>query len=166
MTTQNEALRARSGSADSADPLVDFLYHLLRDHVPAGVVEDLMQNHVFPDKHPGAQVSEFCNGYIANYAKDVAGRLLGPRRVPSERIDTREFCPTELEELREAVNRQGLGTKLLLIRPEFLPTFLRNPDPAFIRETDRFVLSGGVVGYWHGIPVVQSAELMSTWFVA
>lgn len=67
----NAALRERSGSVDSSDPLVSFLYILLRDHVPAGVVEGIMQGHVeVPEKD-----TEFCNGFIARYAKDVAARL-------------------------------------------------------------------------------------------
>jgi hypothetical protein len=75
MTTQNEALRARSGSVDSPDPLVDFIYLLLRDHLPAGAVESIIQTHVFPEKRKDDCVSEFCNGYIARYAQDIADRL-------------------------------------------------------------------------------------------
>lgn len=74
MEPQNAALRERSGSVDAADPLVDFFYHLLRDHLPAGEVEGIMQKHVFPNGD-GWGKSQFCNGFIANYAKDLAQRL-------------------------------------------------------------------------------------------
>ena len=65
------ALRGRSGSVDSTDPLVSFLYILLRDHLPAGSVEAIMQQHVEAE----SQQTQFTNGYIASYAKDLATRL-------------------------------------------------------------------------------------------
>jgi hypothetical protein len=70
----NTALRERSGSVNSSDPLVSFLYILMRDHIPAGVVEGIMQHHV---DAPEGTLSELCNGYLASYAKDVAARLHG-----------------------------------------------------------------------------------------
>lgn len=71
LSPANAALRERSGEVNSQDPLVSFLYILLRDHVPAGVVEGIMQNHV-----EVAEINtEFCNGFIARYARDVAARL-------------------------------------------------------------------------------------------
>jgi len=66
----NAALRDRSGCINSSDPLVSFLYILMRDHVTPGSVEDILQNHV-----EGEDESEFCNGYLASYAKDIANRL-------------------------------------------------------------------------------------------
>ena len=62
------ALRERSGSVRSDDPLVSFLYQLMRDHVAVGVVEGLMGD---AEKQP----SVFTNGWLANYAKDLAERL-------------------------------------------------------------------------------------------
>lgn len=67
---ENMELRERSGKVNSNDPLVSFLYILLRDHLPAGVVEGIVRNHVNLDPE-----TEFCNGYIAKYAKDLAERL-------------------------------------------------------------------------------------------
>lgn len=69
----NEALRKRSGSVCSTDPLVSFLYILMRDHVPAGVVEGIVRDHAVPAQESGGTV--FTNGYLAFYAKDVADRL-------------------------------------------------------------------------------------------
>lgn len=81
MTPNNTALRQRSGSVNSADPLVDFVYHLLRDHLPAGDVEKIMVERVFPEMRQGDTVSQFCNGYLANYAKDIADRLKPPTHL-------------------------------------------------------------------------------------
>jgi len=65
-------LRKRSGNVDSDDPLVAFLYGLLRDHLPAGKVEEIMQQHVGTRPR---QVSQYTNGWVANYAQDIANRL-------------------------------------------------------------------------------------------
>ena len=76
--SQNDDLRDRSGEVDTEDPLVVFLYHLLRDHLPAGDVEGIMQKHVFPlpvREDEGFPRCRFSNGFIAKYAKDVAQRL-------------------------------------------------------------------------------------------
>jgi len=67
--TYMEEIRERSGEVNSEDPLVSFLYILMRDHLPTGVVEGIMKDHV-PD-----QVVKFTNGWLANYAKDIAERL-------------------------------------------------------------------------------------------
>jgi hypothetical protein len=61
-------LRERSGSFDSNDMLVSFLYELMRDHVTPGQVEAIMLN-VKPTE------CQFTNGYLARYAADVAERL-------------------------------------------------------------------------------------------
>jgi hypothetical protein len=62
------ALRERSGQVRSDDPLVSFLYQLMRDHLASGVVEGLMGD---AEKQPIL----FTNGWLANYAKDIAERL-------------------------------------------------------------------------------------------
>lgn len=74
-------MRLRSGSVNSDDPLVDFLYILLRDHLPAGTVEEIMLNHVNKEE------SQYTNGWLANYALDIATRLKGhlpTRAVPPD----------------------------------------------------------------------------------
>lgn len=63
-------LLVRSGRVDSKDPLVCFLYTLMRDHVTPGVVEEIMLNHM-----PADQTVEYSNGYLARYAEDVAVRI-------------------------------------------------------------------------------------------
>lgn len=63
----NQALFERSGQVTSTDPLVSFLYDLLRDELPAGAVERLVQEAAVP--------VTMTNGYLARYAEDLAARL-------------------------------------------------------------------------------------------
>lgn len=62
-------IRERSGSVNSDDPLVAFLYLLIRDHVHPGDIEDLMK------KITKDETCEFSNGWLAEYARDIASRL-------------------------------------------------------------------------------------------
>jgi hypothetical protein len=74
MKDQIEKLREESGREESTDPLISFLYELMRDHVPCGVVEGLMTNC-------DNSRCIFTNGYLARYAKNVAKRLRGNKEV-------------------------------------------------------------------------------------
>ena len=56
----------------SDDPLVGFLYILLRDHLPFGTVEGIVEDHVEPAR---GLVSKYTNGYAAKHAMDLAARL-------------------------------------------------------------------------------------------
>lgn len=49
---------------------IDFLYTLARDHLPTGVIEDIMYNFVDTEE------SSYCNDFIEGYARDLARRLL------------------------------------------------------------------------------------------
>jgi hypothetical protein len=69
---QMNALAARSGNRNTTDPLVSFLYVLLRDHVPAGVVEVLVMEASKTDVNCADTLS---NGWLALYAEDVVERL-------------------------------------------------------------------------------------------
>jgi hypothetical protein len=66
-------LRTRSGSVKSSSPLVSFLYTLMRDHLTPGEVEAILQEEV--ETYAGKEV-EYSNGWLANYAKDIAQRLV------------------------------------------------------------------------------------------
>lgn len=55
------------------DPLVTFLYELMRNHVVPGTVERIVQEDQFHLEEKG-EIS-LSNGYLAQYAKDVAERL-------------------------------------------------------------------------------------------
>ncbi len=65
----NKGLKERSGEIVSDDPLVAFVYLLLRDHLTAGDVEELMKACEEGDGF------EFTNGFVAGHAIDVARRL-------------------------------------------------------------------------------------------
>ena len=62
-------IRRRSGEVDSNDPLVAFLYLLMRDHVLPGDVEGVLKQ-VTPSNG-----YRFCNGWLASHAADIARRL-------------------------------------------------------------------------------------------
>lgn len=62
-------LRERSGSINIDSRLVSFLYELMRDHLPAGVVEEI----VLASEDESAVT--YTNGWLAKYAEDLALRL-------------------------------------------------------------------------------------------
>lgn len=68
----SKKMRERSGEVDSDSLLVRFLYILMRDHVTAGVVESIMDDHV----ENGETLALFSNGWLASNAIDLADRLL------------------------------------------------------------------------------------------
>lgn len=93
-----EALRRRSGNVYTRNPLVVFLYDLMRDYVLPGDIESIMMAlapdggvvdfmrevsaFLEPDAlqnllqaTAGEKTVIFCNGYLAQYAVDVAKRL-------------------------------------------------------------------------------------------
>lgn len=76
-----QELRERSGEFDSSDPLVSFLYELMRDRLPAGVVEQIV------NQSPPMRI-QFTNGYLARYAQDIADRL---RANPKMTFDSDEM---------------------------------------------------------------------------
>ena len=67
--TKNIEQRQRSGSFNSSDKLTCLLYLLMRDHLPAGIVEELVRS-VEDEK-----VNQFTNGWLALYAQDLKNRL-------------------------------------------------------------------------------------------
>lgn len=69
--SENEALSVRSGNVQSPDRLVSFLYELMRDHLTPGRVETMVRDSQCSQEDP----TFFTNGYLANYAMDLAARL-------------------------------------------------------------------------------------------
>lgn len=59
----------------SPGPLVDFLYCLLRDHLPVGVVEALVRDS------ENCHAVEYTNKHLEAYAREVTDRLLAQRPV-------------------------------------------------------------------------------------
>lgn len=67
----NEGLRVRSGNVVSGNRLAAFLYDLMRDQVPPGVIEEIVRK--LPK--PGQDVV-YTNGWLASYCEDVAKRII------------------------------------------------------------------------------------------
>lgn len=65
----NLEMRAASGRIDDDRPLVAFLYCLVRDHIPSGQLDQLI------DDVQRADVHQFTNGWLAEWAKYTADRL-------------------------------------------------------------------------------------------
>jgi hypothetical protein len=72
-------LRELSGSVQSNDAVICFLYLLARDHLPTGVIEQLLIDAKSATAdHDGAL---YTNGYLAQYAAYVAQQLSTPAGV-------------------------------------------------------------------------------------
>lgn len=78
----NKGTRERSGEVTSNDPMVAFLYVLMRDHLPPGVVAELVNSS--QPEHRDVLVDDgqhlmtcfaFTNGWLARYAEDLVDRL-------------------------------------------------------------------------------------------
>lgn len=85
-TVPDQELFERSGKVVGRSPLVSFLYDLMRDHLPPGVVERLVREAtlVGAETPHGHWATTYTNGWLAEYAKDLATRLQGgPIDVPS-----------------------------------------------------------------------------------
>lgn len=71
----DDELRTITGRVTDDRPLCGFLYDLLRDHLPAGVVETLVRASEDIGKD---NPCTFTNGHLADYAKLLADRLQSP----------------------------------------------------------------------------------------
>lgn len=69
-----EDLREASGTVTYSDPLTTFLYLLMRNDLPAGVVEKLVIEAV-----DSAEESTFTNGWLAHYAHNLSEELKNAR---------------------------------------------------------------------------------------
>lgn len=70
----NEELRTASGTFTSDDPLVGFLYDLMRDNVTPGQVQSLITRI----KGQPTKNAVFSNGWLAQYAEYLAEQLRPP----------------------------------------------------------------------------------------
>ena len=70
---RNLDLRDASGHQSSDSPLVAFLYDLMRDHLPVGVVHSL----VIDNLQPGVTI--YTNGFLQQYAVYLAEKLTAPK---------------------------------------------------------------------------------------
>lgn len=55
--------------------MVSFLYILMRDHLPAGVVEGIVCG--WEQRRPGVYEAAFSNDWLAAYAVELEARLQG-----------------------------------------------------------------------------------------
>lgn len=69
LPSSNTKLREASGSVDLDSKFVSFLYSLMRDHLPCGAVEQLVNDSLY--EHGTA----YTNGFLAQYAQHLAERL-------------------------------------------------------------------------------------------
>lgn len=72
----NRRMRKVSGEVDDSRPLVAFLYELARDEVTTGALEERIDRLVTTRKTMG-NTYQFTNGWLAQWAQDVADRLTG-----------------------------------------------------------------------------------------
>jgi len=67
---RNSRLRSDSGNIDYSDTLTSFIYSLLRDHIPAGILESIVRGVI---NEP--EVRMYSNGFLAKYANNLADEL-------------------------------------------------------------------------------------------
>lgn len=75
-------MRQRSGSINSTDPFVVFVYLLLRDHLTEGDIECVMADVALFDGE-----AAFSNGWSAQYAMDVVERIRVAGQKKEEEIE-------------------------------------------------------------------------------
>jgi len=68
-------IREASKCTDYKDKMVEFLYVLMRDYLPCGLVEEIMRKHVT------GEMTKYCNGWLADYAFYVASRLENKEKI-------------------------------------------------------------------------------------
>lgn len=71
----SQRIRKASGKINSKSLLVAFLYTLIRDDVPPGRIEDIMQNITADILNSKRHEFSYSNGWLASYCKDIAKRL-------------------------------------------------------------------------------------------
>jgi len=70
-----QGMASRSGNVISYDPLVAFIYILMRDHIHPGDMENIFRNNVEPVLRNPNEETHFSNGWLARYAEDYVTRL-------------------------------------------------------------------------------------------
>ncbi len=75
-TQEAQELCDASGRVSSEDPLVDFLYVLMRDFVSLGDLADVVNQMIRARRErPECTGVELANGWLAQYAEYVAGQI-------------------------------------------------------------------------------------------
>ena len=68
-------MRKASGTVTSKSMLVALLYTIIRDEVPPGKVENIMQDLTAHKLNFKSGEYVFSNGWLAAYCKDIVNRL-------------------------------------------------------------------------------------------
>jgi len=103
-------IRKRSGQVNSGDRLVVFLYFLVRDVTHAGKIEGIMreiEGIVGDDPRYSEDRFQFCNGWLAQWCKDVADRLVPGRKGRAEKVYSALFHRFEDEGEIRVVDGRG-----------------------------------------------------------
>lgn len=76
--SRDTLLKEASGSVTSNDPMVGFLYDLMRDYIRPGDIERAVENNLYRD------TCTFSNGWLAKYAEDIVKTLT---KKPDDELD-------------------------------------------------------------------------------
>lgn len=96
---ENKKMRLRTGGATTTDPLVVFLYLLMRDVVPSGTIEQKASEAIISCQRGEGSII-FTNGYLSGHAADLAERFKGAALQEKPEPPPRPN-PPEIEVLRE-----------------------------------------------------------------
>ena len=83
-------------SFKSSDPITSFIYELIRDYVPAGVVEKVIKNI----ENEGCQEITYEDQYVSRYAEELANRLASVK--PPDLIYHKSVESVELESIESS----------------------------------------------------------------
>jgi hypothetical protein len=103
----------RSVAFYSRNPLVGFLYYLLRDSCPAGGLEDALDKLDDPPVGSWWRATKYSNGWLGRYADDFARRL-------------KEKCGLQATQLKD--ERARVRQTLLCSFPGIIPAALSAVD--------------------------------------
>lgn len=67
-------IREESGDIKTIDPLVHFMYILMRDYATVGVPEKILEDMEW-ERAQGKLAYNFTNGWLAQYAQNISTRL-------------------------------------------------------------------------------------------
>jgi len=103
---RTEELRSLTGKITSTDPLVDFFYLLMRDELPAGKVERLVRDSINP---VGKEETVFTNGWLAQYAKNLADLIRGSelKDLLKDLVEEKAISDENLIRLEEEIIRSS-----------------------------------------------------------
>jgi len=105
------------------DPVVTFLYVLMRDHLPLGHVANVVIDLEAGDRLGVGFGYTFSNKHLAAYARELRGRLT--RLEPADLGEERP--PVEIPE--EAAKRLGVDIIDMMDRAEAPPVPMKDMDP-------------------------------------